>query len=133
MPGLQVAGFEMPPFRPLAADEVAAMVDRIRASRAQIIWVGLGAPKQELFMAEHAPRLPGTIAMGVGAAFDINTGRIPRAPRLLQAAGLEWLYRLLREPRRLWPRYAVVVPRFLRIVAADLAGRVGSPVRARRA
>ncbi len=132
VPNLRVAGHETPPFRPLDLDEVALMRERIRASGAQVIWIGLGAPKQELFMAEHAPFLPGTIAMGVGAAFDVNTGRIPRAPRALQAAGLEWMYRLLREPRRLWPRYAVVVPRFLAILAADLAARAGSPMRAWR-
>ena len=120
VPGLQVAGVETPPFRTLGPAEKDVMRTRIRRSGAHVLWVGLGAPKQELFMAEHAPFLPGIIAMGVGAAFDVNTGRVPRAPRALQLMGLEWAYRLSREPRRLWPRYATVVPRFLQIAAASL-------------
>ncbi|SFV10371.1 N-acetylglucosaminyldiphosphoundecaprenol N-acetyl-beta-D-mannosaminyltransferase [Methylobacterium sp. 174MFSha1.1] len=119
VPGLQVAGVETPPFRPLDDAETEAMRARIRASGAQIVWVGLGTPKQEMFMAVHAPHLPGTIAMGVGAAFDVATGRIPRAPRRLQVAGLEWAYRLAREPRRLWRRYLDTIPRFLLIAARD--------------
>lgn len=115
VPGLVVAGTETPPFRTLDADEVEAMRERIRASGAQIVWVGLGTPKQELFMAEHAPHLPGTIAMGVGAAFDVNTGRIPRAPKVMQVCGIEWFYRFLREPRRLFGRYANTIPRFIGI------------------
>ncbi len=119
-PGLVVAGCETPPFRALTTAESTAMRERIRAAGTQILWVGLGAPKQELFMAEHAPFLPGILAMGVGAAFDVNTGRVPRAPRALQLAGLEWAYRLAREPKRLWSRYALVVPRFLQIAAGSL-------------
>ncbi|TNC15317.1 WecB/TagA/CpsF family glycosyltransferase [Methylobacterium terricola] len=119
VPGLAVAGVETPPFRPLDAAESEAMRARIRASGAQIVWIGLGTPKQELFMAAHAPHLPGTVAMGVGAAFDVATGRIPRAPKLLQVAGLEWAYRLGREPRRLWRRYLDTIPRFLLIAARD--------------
>ena len=77
-------------------------------------------------MAEHAPHLPGTVAMGVGAAFDVNIGAIPRSPRLFQVAGLEWAYRLAREPKRLWGRYRTVVPRFAVLAAAALgAGRRG--------
>lgn len=123
VPGLIVAGTEAPPFRDLGAAEVEAMRERIRSSGAQIVWVGLGTPKQELFMAEHAPFLPGTVAMGVGAAFDVNTGRIPRSPRLLQVLGLEWAYRLAREPKRLAARYGRVVPRFLAIALAEIAAR----------
>lgn len=116
LPGLAVAGIETPPFRDLTTDEVDAMRRRIRASGAQIVWVGLGTPKQELFMAEHAPHLPGTVAMGVGAAFDVLTGRIARAPRWLTTIGLEWLYRLIREPRRLTRRYLATLPRFIFLV-----------------
>ena len=123
VPGLQVAGSETPPFRSLTEEETQAMRARIRASGAQIVWVGLGTPKQELFMAEHAPHLPGTVAMGVGAAFDVNTGAIPRAPKIFQVSGLEWSYRLAREPRRLWGRYATVVPRFLAIALRDIGVR----------
>ncbi|MFE1601175.1 WecB/TagA/CpsF family glycosyltransferase [Methylobacterium sp. ID0610] len=113
IPGLVVAGVETPPFRDLDAAEAETMRARIRRSGAQIIWVGLGTPKQELFMVEHAPHLPGTIAMGVGAAFDVLTGRVPRAPRTLQILGLEWAYRLAREPGRLAARYGRTIPRFL--------------------
>ncbi|MDP4025280.1 WecB/TagA/CpsF family glycosyltransferase [Methylobacterium sp. NEAU 140] len=123
IPGLAVAGVETPPFRDLTPAETAAMHARIRASGAQIIWIGLGTPKQELFMAEHAPHLPGTVAMGVGAAFDVLTDRIPRAPRWMQWAGLEWLYRLAREPRRLAPRYATTVPRFALLVLREALAR----------
>lgn len=119
LPGLKVVGTETPPFRPLDAAETAAMHERIRASEAQILWIGLGTPKQELFMAEHAPHLPGTVAMGVGAAFDVLTGRVPRAPMAFQVTGLEWAYRLLREPRRLTGRYLHTIPRFLALVAAE--------------
>lgn len=124
VPGLQVAGYETPPFRALDDAETAAMRARIRASGAQILWVGLGTPKQELFMAEHAPHLPGTVAMGVGAAFDVNIGTIPRSPRLLQVAGLEWAYRLAREPKRLYGRYRTVVPRFAMLAAAELGANL---------
>ena len=119
LPNLQVVGVETPPFRALDAAEIAAMRARIRDSSAQIVWVGLGTPKQELFMAEHAPHLPGTVAMGVGAAFDVLTGRVPRAPRVLQVSGLEWAYRLLREPRRLTARYLRTIPRFLALVVVE--------------
>lgn len=126
VPGLQVAGTETPPFRALEAEEVAAMRERIGGAHPQIVWVGLSTPKQELWMAEHAQYLPGTVCMGVGAAFDVNIGSIPRAPRLLQVSGLEWLYRLAREPRRLWRRYGEVIPRFAALVVTDLRGRAVS-------
>ncbi|BAT60460.1 UDP-N-acetyl-D-mannosaminuronic acid transferase [Variibacter gotjawalensis] len=120
VPGLQVAGTITPPFRALTEGEKADMRAEIKASDAHIIWIGLSTPKQELFMHEHAPHLPGTVAMGVGAAFDVNIGSIPRSPRILQRLGLEWLYRLAREPRRLFRRYAEVVPQFLMLVTRDL-------------
>ncbi len=113
MPGLRIVGSESPPFRVLTADERQATRARIRASGADIVWIGLGTPKQELWMHAEAPHLPGTIAMGVGAAFDVHAGDVARAPLWLRAIGLEWLYRVLREPRRLFARYAVTVPGFL--------------------
>lgn len=122
-PGLQVVGCDTPPFRAMSNEEIASMRERVRASGAQILWVGLGAPKQELFMAVHAEHLPGVIAMGVGAAFDVNIGRQRRAPRALQVVGLEWAFRLSQEPSRLWPRYAVIVPRFLQIAFGSLLHR----------
>jgi N-acetylglucosaminyldiphosphoundecaprenol N-acetyl-beta-D-mannosaminyltransferase len=115
-PGLCVVGTEAPPFRDPTPEELAVTRRRIRRSGAEIVWVGLGSPKQELWMAGNAPHLPGTIAMGVGAAFDVHTGRVARAPALVRACGLEWAYRVAREPGRLWRRYAEVVPRFLWLV-----------------
>ncbi len=127
MPGLRVAGSESPPFRPPTPDEEDATRARIRQSHADIVWIGLGTPKQELWMHAAAPHLPGTIAMGVGAAFDVHAGKVARAPAWLRAIGLEWLYRALSEPRRLLRRYAVTVPRFLFLMllmgAARLLGR----------
>ncbi|NEU11688.1 WecB/TagA/CpsF family glycosyltransferase [Methylobacterium sp. BTF04] len=123
VPGLAVAGYETLPFRPLTDAETKAMRAKIGACGAQVLWIGLGTPKQELFMHAHAPHLPGTVAMGVGAAFDVNIGAIPRAPKVLQRAGLEWLYRLIREPRRLSRRYATVVPRFIAIVLREAIRR----------
>ena len=120
VPGLAVAGFETPPFRALDVAEVEAMRERIRAAGTQVLWVGLGAPKQELFLADHVPHLPGIIGMGVGAAFDVNIGRLRRAPRAFQVLGLEWAYRLVLEPRRLWWRYSEVVPKFLGLTAKTL-------------
>ena len=117
IPGLLVAGAETPPFREQTPEELDALRRRIVEARADILWVGLGSPKQELWMAANAPRLPGVIAMGVGAAFDVHTGRVARAPRIVRAAGLEWAWRVAREPARLWRRYAEVVPRFLWLVA----------------
>ena len=111
-PGVRVVGTECPPFRPLDEAEDAAVVERIRASGADVVWVGLSTPKQERWMHAHRGRLP-AVLMGVGAAFDFHTGRVSRAPRWMQALTLEWLHRLASDPRRLWRRYVVLAPRFL--------------------
>jgi N-acetylglucosaminyldiphosphoundecaprenol N-acetyl-beta-D-mannosaminyltransferase len=111
-PGLAVAGYESPPFRPPTHAEDAAIVDRINAAGADIVWVGLGTPKQERFMASHRPRLDSPVLVGVGAAFDLIAGTLPQAPRWMQRSGLEWAFRLGAEPRRLWRRYLVNGPRF---------------------
>ncbi len=102
-PGLQIAGAESPPFRPLTPEEDAAACERINASGADILWVGLGSPKQDLWMSDHAARLRVPALVGVGAAFDFFTGRVRQAPRWMREHGLEWLFRLGAEPRRLWP------------------------------
>jgi N-acetylglucosaminyldiphosphoundecaprenol N-acetyl-beta-D-mannosaminyltransferase len=112
-PGLNIAGTECPPFRPLSDDERMAAIERIRASGADIVWVGLGCPKQERWMHEHRALLPGVVLIGIGAAFDFHTDRIERAPRWMRDNGLEWLHRLTSEPRRLWRRYLVMAPQFL--------------------
>lgn len=119
IPGLQVVGTETPPFRELTLDERREVWRRITASGAHFVWVGLSSPKQELWMAANAPMLPGVMAMGVGAAFDVHAGRVARAPKAFRKLGLEWLYRMLREPTRLWRRYAEVVPRFLWLVGHE--------------
>jgi N-acetylglucosaminyldiphosphoundecaprenol N-acetyl-beta-D-mannosaminyltransferase len=111
-PGLRVAGVYSPPFRALSPEEDAGIVDRINEAAPDIVWVGLGAPKQERWMAEHRDRLDAPILVGVGAAFDFHTGRLDRAPVWMQKAGLEWSHRLAKEPRRLWKRYVLGIPRF---------------------
>jgi N-acetylglucosaminyldiphosphoundecaprenol N-acetyl-beta-D-mannosaminyltransferase len=112
-PGLPVAGTMAPPFRLLTPAEDAVVVERINAAAPDLVWVGLSTPKQERWMAAHVGRLTAPVLLGVGAAFDIHAGLLPQAPTWMQAAGLEWLYRLLREPRRLWRRYLRNNPRFV--------------------
>ncbi|HKF47516.1 MAG TPA: WecB/TagA/CpsF family glycosyltransferase [Terracidiphilus sp.] len=103
-PSLQVAGTMSPPFRPLNPDEEANIVEEINRSRPDIVWVALGTGKQEKWMREHSSRLQATALVGVGAAFDFHAGVTPWAPAWVRHAGLEWAYRLLHEPRRLWRR-----------------------------
>jgi len=121
-PGLQVAGTFSPPFRPLTADEDDRIVQMINAAAPDIVWVGLSTPKQERWMAGHRERLTAPVLIGVGAAFDFLTGRKPQAPRWMQRAGLEWLFRLLTEPRRLWRRYLINNPRFVLLVLLQWSG-----------
>jgi N-acetylglucosaminyldiphosphoundecaprenol N-acetyl-beta-D-mannosaminyltransferase len=113
-PGLQIVGTYSPPFRPLTAAESEEVTRVISASGAELVWVGISTPKQELWMAEHVNRLdPPVVLVGVGAAFDIHSGRVRRPPKWMGPLGLYWLYRLLQEPRRLWRRYLVGNARFL--------------------
>ena len=118
--GLRVCGVESPPFTPLAAEEDKAMVARLNASGAQVVWVGLGSPKQDLWMAEHRARLEAPVLIGVGAAFDFFAGSQKQAPRWMQRSGLEWLFRLMTEPRRLWRRYLIGNPKFAAAVVMQL-------------
>jgi len=111
-PTLNIAGMHAPPFRPTTEDEDEDAVHRIIASGAQTVWVSLGCPKQELWIAAHRNRVP-AVMVGVGAAFDFHAGTVTRAPRWMRDRGLEWLYRLLREPRRLGRRYLVTNTWFL--------------------
>ncbi|MCQ9380190.1 WecB/TagA/CpsF family glycosyltransferase [Methyloversatilis sp. XJ19-49] len=106
LPEIPLAGFESPPFRPLSEDEDENVVARINASGAGIVFVGLGCPKQERWMAAHRGRV-NAVMIGVGAAFDFHAGTVKRAPKIFQSLGLEWLHRLCSEPRRLWKRYLV--------------------------
>jgi N-acetylglucosaminyldiphosphoundecaprenol N-acetyl-beta-D-mannosaminyltransferase len=112
-PGLKIVGTHSPPFRPLTPEEDDAVVREINDSGAQIVWVGLSTPKQERWMASHIGRVNAPALFGVGAAFDIHAGIVKQAPRWMQRSGLEWLFRLASEPRRLWRRYAVNNPRFV--------------------
>jgi N-acetylglucosaminyldiphosphoundecaprenol N-acetyl-beta-D-mannosaminyltransferase len=112
-----------PPFRPLTPDEDRDVCRQIEQSGVQILFVGLGCPKQERWMAQHRPGLP-VVMLGVGAAFDFISGEKPWAPEWLQRMGLEWLYRLVTEPRRLWFRYLWHNPRFTCLVALQLLRRL---------
>ena len=112
-PGLNLVGGYSPPFRPLSAEERAAVVEEINESEADVVWVGIGVPKQEKWMAQMRPLLDPPLLIGVGAAFDFHAGLVPQAPNWVQEAGLEWAFRLAHEPRRLWRRYARYNPRFL--------------------
>ena len=121
-PNAIIVGTLSPPFRPLSQAEDADIVVRINAARPDIVWVGLSTPKQEFWMASHRPRLDAPVLIGVGAAFDIQAGITPRAPRLIRRTGFEWIYRLMREPRRLWRRYLDNNPRFLLMIVLQKLG-----------
>jgi N-acetylglucosaminyldiphosphoundecaprenol N-acetyl-beta-D-mannosaminyltransferase len=121
-PGLKIAGVGCPPFRALTAEEEQALIDQVNASGAHIVWVGLGSPKQDVWMARYRQRLTPPLLIGVGAAFDFFTGRVPQAPRWMQTSGLEWLFRLMSEPRRLWRRYLIYNPKFVFQLGLQLSG-----------
>ncbi len=121
-PGAEIAGSWSPPFRPLSVGEEDEVADIINASGANVVWVGLGTPKQELWMARMRERLAAPILLGVGAAFDFHAGVLRQAPRIVQRSGLEWAFRLACEPRRLWRRYAVVVPAFTALNLMQMLG-----------
>jgi N-acetylglucosaminyldiphosphoundecaprenol N-acetyl-beta-D-mannosaminyltransferase len=111
--GLQIAGGFSPPFRALSAEEEERILTEINSSGAAVVWVGTGQPKQEKWMLRMRPRLSAPLLVGVGAAFDFHAGLVSQAPPWMQRSGLEWSYRLSREPRRLWRRYARYNPLFL--------------------
>jgi len=121
-PRLRIVGTYAPPFRPLTADEEAALAARVADVKPDLFWVGLGVPERERFMARMLPTLDTTLMLGVGAAFDLLSGGVPQAPRWLQRSGFEWLFRLGVEPRRLFPRYLRHGPLFVLRVAAQLSG-----------
>jgi N-acetylglucosaminyldiphosphoundecaprenol N-acetyl-beta-D-mannosaminyltransferase len=121
-PAAEIVGAHAPPFRPAGADEDEAVIEAINASAADIIWVGLSTPKQELWMARHRHRLSAPVLIGVGAAFDFHAGLVRQAPRRLQRSGLEWIFRTAMEPRRLAKRYLRNNPSFLALLAAKRLG-----------
>ncbi len=125
-PGLDVVERISPPFRDLTEAEKQQIVDRINAARPDVVWVGLGTPKQDLWMGEFRGKLEAPVLIAVGAAFNFHAGCLAQAPPWMQRTGLEWLYRLLREPHRLWRRYLLGNPRFLWLLMRQL-GRGSSP------
>lgn len=120
-PSLKVVYSFSPPFQEISQEDDADIVKHIVASSARILFVGLGCPKQEKWMAEHRDKIP-CVMLGVGAAFDFHAGVKPQAPSWMQKIGLEWLFRLASEPRRLWKRYVCHNPRFIFLAIADLLG-----------
>jgi len=118
----RVAGAYSPPYRPLTAAEDCDVIRRINDSGADVVWVGLGAPKQELWMLEHRAALAAPLLLGVGYAFDVHSGDKPQAPVWMQRAGLEWVFRVSHEPLRLWPRILVDGPLFLSALVAQGLG-----------
>jgi N-acetylglucosaminyldiphosphoundecaprenol N-acetyl-beta-D-mannosaminyltransferase len=128
-PGIKIVGGYSPPHRPLTVEEREAVISEINHSHADVVWVGIGVPKQEKWMAEMRPHLEPPVLIGVGAAFDFHAGLVPQAPNWMQESGLEWAYRFAQEPRRLWKRYLRYNPVFLgafarQLVAQRRAGRV---------
>jgi N-acetylglucosaminyldiphosphoundecaprenol N-acetyl-beta-D-mannosaminyltransferase len=112
-PGVTIAGGVVPVYRPLGDAEADALAEEINAAEPDVVWVGIGVPRQEKWMAQMRPRLDAPVLVGVGAAFDFHAGLVPQAPDRLQRLGLEWLFRLAQEPRRLWRRYLRYNPRFV--------------------
>jgi N-acetylglucosaminyldiphosphoundecaprenol N-acetyl-beta-D-mannosaminyltransferase len=125
-PALTIAGSYSPPYRPLTDAEDQEVVRRINASGAGVVWVSLGCPKQEIWMADHRGRIS-TVMIGVGAAFDYHAHTIRRAPLWMQRGGLEWLHRLCSEPRRLWKRYLITNTLFVVGATRQLLGKMSRP------
>jgi len=121
--GLDIAGSFCPPFRALTRQEDDDVVSRINSAGADVVWVGISTPKQEYWMAEHVYRLSAPVLIGVGAAFDFHAGVKRQAPRWMMQAGLEWLFRMMSEPRRLWRRYLFNNPLFVGLILLQAAGR----------
>ncbi len=126
-PDIQVAGIFSPPFRKMDENEVGAVIRHINESHADIVWVGLGSPKQEFWMAEFREKLKAPVLIGVGAAFDFLSGAKPQAPKWMQRIGMEWFFRLATEPRRLLPRYASY-PLFVLLALGQILGLKRYPI-----
>jgi N-acetylglucosaminyldiphosphoundecaprenol N-acetyl-beta-D-mannosaminyltransferase len=131
-PELQVVGTYCPPFREITPAEDEEIIAMINATRPHIVWIGLSTPKQERWMAAHLGRIDAPVMIGVGAAFDFLAGTKRQAPKWMQRHGLEWLFRLCSEPRRLWRRYAYIVPGFMILAASELVVRAATVGREKR-
>ena len=121
-PNIRLTGYHSPPFRELTPEEDQAIVDTINQAKPDVLWVGLGMPKQEQWIADHRDRLDITIAVGAGASFKFLSGTIKRAPVLMRNLGLEWSWRLISEPKRVWRRVFVDAPQYICLVALQLSG-----------
>jgi N-acetylglucosaminyldiphosphoundecaprenol N-acetyl-beta-D-mannosaminyltransferase len=121
-PGLQIVGTYTPPFRPLNSDEENALRSQLETSQADVLWCGLSTPKQERFISSYYERMPVKLMVGVGAAFDLLSGNLDEAPDWMKRSGLQWLYRLIKEPRRLWRRYLLNNPKFAWLTLLQLTG-----------
>lgn len=121
-PNVRIVGAYAPPFRPLTAAEDESIVRAINEVEADVLWVGLGAPRQERWISEHIDRLNVPIAIGVGASFKFHAGKVKRAPRGLRDLGFEWLWRLVHEPTRMWRRVFIDAPQYIGLVALELSG-----------
>lgn len=121
-PSLRVVGAYSPPFRPLTPDEDARVVEMINCAAPDVLWVGLGCPKQERWMYDHKGCLKVPVMLGVGAAFDFFSGQVRQAPKWMREHGLEWLFRLWQEPKRLWRRYLLFNIEFISLVYLELIG-----------
>ncbi len=120
-PGVQIVGTYTPPFRPLNVEEEVALREQLEAAQVDILWCGLSTPKQERFMAGYLGRLPVRLMVGVGAAFDLVSGHLSEAPDWMKKAGLQWFYRLIKEPKRLWRRYLINNPKFTWLCLLQIA------------
>ena len=114
-PGIQILGMYSPPFRPLTDEEDAAICREINELKPDFLWVGIGAPKQEMWMWKHQEKIHGTRMLGVGAGFNFFAGTLDKAPAWMEKAGIEWLFRLSKEPKRLWRRYVLGGFKYLKL------------------
>jgi N-acetylglucosaminyldiphosphoundecaprenol N-acetyl-beta-D-mannosaminyltransferase len=124
-PGLKIVGTYTPPFRPLTDSEENDLRLQLETSQADVLWCGLSTPKQERFMSAYSGRLPVKLMVGVGAAFDLLSGNLDEAPDWMKKSGLQWLYRLIKEPKRLWRRYLLNNPKFAWLTFLQLTGLKG--------
>jgi N-acetylglucosaminyldiphosphoundecaprenol N-acetyl-beta-D-mannosaminyltransferase len=121
-PDLEIAGLYSPPFRPLTSEEDESVIASINQTAPDVLWVALGTPKQERWIFEHKSKLKVPVVVGVGASFKFATGSVTRPPPWLRKGGLEWMWRLLREPKRVWRRVFVDAPQFIGLVTLELTG-----------
>lgn len=127
-PGLNIAGYYSPPFRPLTKEEDRRIIQMINDSKADIVWVGLGAPKQEQWIAEHLGKIKSPVMVAVGAVFDFFSGNVKQAPQWMQKVGLEWFFRFCVEPHRLWRRYIYNNPKFMYLLLCQTLGLRKFPI-----